>query len=139
MSYLLDTNVVSESRRPRPDPAVLEWLRRTPSRRMYVSALAIGELRRGVELLRRRDPARAEAPAAWVDELVSLFGDRVLPVTTAVADRWGVIDSPDRLPVVDGLMAATALVHHLIVVTRNVKDFERAGVAVLDPSGSSER
>lgn len=133
MTYLLDTNIVSERQRLRPDPGVMDWLRSTPGRHLYLSVLVVGELRRGVESLRLRDPARALAPLSWLNDLVASFNDRILPVTVSVAEEWGRLGVPDRLPTVDSLIAATARVHDLTVVTRNVKDFERAGVPVLNP------
>jgi predicted nucleic acid-binding protein len=133
VSYLLDTNVVSESRRPRPDQNALQWLRYTPSRQLHLSVLTVGELTRGIELLQHRDPSQAAAPQRWVGEIVAMFDGRILPFTTEAAAAWGRLDARHQLPVIDGLIAATALVHHLTVVTRNVKDFERAGVPVLNP------
>jgi predicted nucleic acid-binding protein len=133
MTYLLDTNIISERQRPRPDPGVVDWLRATPGHHLYVSVLVVGELRRGIEALRRRDPGRAWAPQLWLRELVTTYNDRILPVSVAVAEQWGKLGVPDRLPAVDALLAATARVHDLTIVTRNVKDFQRAGVPILNP------
>ncbi|MDQ1289309.1 MAG: toxin FitB [Actinomycetota bacterium] len=133
MTYLLDTNIISECQRRHPDPGVVEWLRSTPGHHLFLSVLVVGELRRGVEALRRRDPVGAEAPRLWLRDLVTTFSDRLLPVSAAVAEEWGRLGIPDRLPAVDSLIAATARVHGLTVVTRNVKDFERAGVPLLNP------
>ena len=133
MNYLLDTNVVSELTKVRPDQGVLEWRERTASDGHYLSVLVLGEIRRGVELLRRRDPKRAGLIEDWLTTLRSEFAERILPVDAAVADAWGRLDVPDRLPAIDGLMAATALVHDLTLVTRNAADIQRPLVRVLNP------
>jgi len=133
VSYLLDTNVVSELRRKRPAPAVIRWFESVRSDELFLSVLVVGELRRGVELLRRKDGPAAELIDGWLDELSTRFRDRILPVSSAVADRWGRLGVHDPLPAVDALMAATAHVHGLTLVTRNVGDFERTGVPLLDP------
>ncbi len=133
MKYLLDTNVVSELRRRRPDQAVLDWFDQTPSSELYLSVLTIGELRQGIEGLRLRDAPAAAALDAWHVGLVSAYADRIVPIDTAVADRWGRLNVPDRVAAVDGLLAATALVHGWTLVTRNVTDVARTGVLLLDP------
>jgi toxin FitB len=126
--------VVSELRkRARCDAGVAAWYERVPVEDIYLSVLTLGELRNGIESLRRRDPATAEVLGAWLDELVSLYADRLLPVDQDVAEQWGRLNVPDPLPVVDGLLAATAKVHGLTLVTRNVKDVERAQVDCLNP------
>lgn len=93
----------------------------------------VGELRQGIERLRRRDPPAAAALDRWVHELVQRHADRTLQVDAEIAEQWGRINVPDTLPVVDGLLAATALVHSLTLVTRNVRDIARTGVRHLDP------
>lgn len=133
MTYLLDTNVLSEVRRPRPDPAVVEWLAAVAPERLFLSALVVGELRHGVELLRTRDPARSVRLAEWIEDVNEVYGDRVLPVTTAVAEAWGRMRARGPLPAVDGLLAATALVHGLAVVTRDTRTADRCGVPFVDP------
>ena len=133
MSFLLDTNVVSEARRPAGHPGVRAWLGSVPAADLFVSVLVVGELHRGVEQLRRRDAPQAAALEAWLLRLVADYRDRVLPVTAAVADEWGRLNAPDPLPVVDGLLAATARVHGLVLVTRNTADFARTGVRLLNP------
>lgn len=95
--------------------------------------LVLGEIRRGVELLRGRDLPRSLRLQEWLEELKESFGARVIDVSAPVAETWGRIDSQRRLPAVDGLLAATALVHGLVVVTRDTAPFERAGVPFLDP------
>ncbi len=132
-SYLLDTNVVSELRRRRPDEAVLAWFDRATASELYLSVLTIGELRQGIESLRRRDPRGAEALGSWHTGLLSAYADRIVPVDAAVADRWGRLNVPDRVPVVDGMLAATALVHGWTLVTRNISDVRRTGVQTLNP------
>ncbi len=134
MSWLLDTNVLSEMRKgPRAAPSVRAWLASTDDADLFTSVLVLGEARRGVESIRRRDPVAATALEQWLLRLRETFADRVLPVDAVVADRWGGLNVPDPLPAVDGLLAATALVHDLTLVTRNVRDVARVGVRVLDP------
>lgn len=100
---------------------------------MYLSALVVGEIRQGIVGLRRRDARQADALDRWLQELTSTYADRVLPVTTPVAEEWGRLNIPDPLPVVDGLLAATAIVHGLTVVTRNTDDVAHTGVRVFNP------
>lgn len=133
MSYLLDTNIVSEVRKQRPDPSVVAWLSGTARNRLSISAMVVGELRRGAALIRRRDPAQADALDAWVDQTVRSFADRILPVTAEIADIWGRLHTVRPLAVPDSLMAATAIVHGLSLVTRNVKDFDGLDVPVVNP------
>jgi hypothetical protein len=135
VTFLLDTNVVSEARRPAGHPGVRAWLGSVPAADLFVSVLVVGEIRRGVEQLRRRDGPQAAVIEAWLLRLVADYRDRVLPVTAAVAAEWGRLNVPDRLPVVDGLLAATARVHGLVLVTRNTDDFARTGVRLLNPFG----
>lgn len=137
MSWLLDTNVLSELRKgPRAAPSVLDWFSTTNESGLFTSALVLGEARRGVEAIRRRDAVAALALEQWLLRLRETFADRVLPVDERVADRWGALSVPDPLPAVDGLLAATALVHDLTLVTRNVRDVTRTGVRLLDPFAS---
>lgn len=133
MSYLLDTNVVSELRKRSPDPHVLEWYERVQGTQLFVSVLTLGEIRMGVEGARRKDPAKAAALERWLTRLETSYGDRVVPVDREVADTWARMSVPDPLPVIDGLLAATACVRNWILVTRNVADVSRAGVRVLNP------
>jgi hypothetical protein len=134
LTYLLDTNVISELRkRDRGHPAVVRWAGSIEPRTLYTSVLVIGEIRRGIELKCRRDAGQAEVLDAWLDKLRAGLGDRVLPVDERIAEAWGRLGAPNPLPVIDGLIAATALVHGLTVVTRNVADLARTGVDVLDP------
>lgn len=132
--FLLDTNVVSELRKgARADAGVRRWFEHHAADQLWLSALVVGELRRGVELLRRRDAPAAEVLDDWLHGVTTDFGDRILPITTAVCERWGALNVPDPLPVVDGLLAATALEHDLVLVTRNTGDVERTAVQVDNP------
>lgn len=134
MSFLLDTNVVSELRKGgRANAHVRTWFESVDAGALYLSVLVLGELRRGVEGLRRRDSPAAARLDRWVHELAESYEDRILPVDAAIADRWGRLNVPDRISAVDGLLAATALVHSLTLVTRNVGDVGRTGVRHLDP------
>ncbi len=133
MSYLLDTNVVSEARRREGDSRISTWLASVPSDDLYLSVLVVGEIRRGVERLRRRDPAQAGVFEIWLDELQRRFAERVLPIDLETAEEWGRIGAGDPVPVEDGLMAATAKVRNMVFVTRNTAHVERTGVRLLDP------
>lgn len=134
MRYLLDTNVVSEVRKPSPNPGVATWFSGTDSADLYLSVLVVGEVRQGIERLRLRgDPEQAAIFERWLETLKSEFGDRLLPITTAVAERWGTVSAGRPLPVVDGLLAATAVEHDLTLVTRGESLLSTSGVAVLSP------
>jgi predicted nucleic acid-binding protein len=134
VAFLLDTNVVSELRKAACDPHVREWHRRQRQAEAYISALVVGEIRQGIERVRRRDPAQAASLERWLVGLHPAYRDRVLPVTVAIAQEWGRLNALSRpLPAIDGLMAATAKVHRLILVTRNVDDVARAGIDVVNP------
>ena len=138
MAFLLDTNVISEARKPTPDSSVRAWLASVPEDDLYLSVLVVGEIRQGIERLRRRDPAQAAPYETWLSALIHGFADRLVPVTVDVCEEWGRLNVPDPLPVVDGLMAATAKVRGWTFVTRNVADLGRADVRLLnpfDPSG----
>jgi toxin FitB len=133
MSFLLDTNVVSEVQRPHGDPGVKAWLASVPADSLYVSVLVVGEIRRGIERLRRRDPPQATIYEAWLTTLRLDYADRIIPITAEIAEEWGRLSVPDPVPTADGLMAATAKVHCLTLVTRNTPDFVRTGVPLLNP------
>jgi toxin FitB len=131
--YLLDTNVVSEAQRPRPNRGVLVFLESLEEVRVFISVLTLGELRKGVAARRQRDATAAANLARWVDETETNFADRILPVDRAAARIWGELSASRALPVVDTLIAATALVHDLTVVTRNVRDIAVTGANVFNP------
>ena len=133
MSYLLDTNVVSEVRRRRPDAGVMAWFDSVRADELYLSVMVVGEIRHGIERLARRDPARADVFEKWLIDLQELYGNRVVPVTAAIAEAWGRLNAGDPLPVADGLMAATALVHGWTFVTRNTADVVQTGVRLTNP------
>jgi toxin FitB len=133
VSYLLDTNVVSEARKPAGDPHVRAWFASTAPSGLYLSVLVLGEIRQGIERLRRRDPTQAAMLDKWLAALRRDYADRLLPVTVEIADVWGSLNAPSPLPVIDGLLAATALVHGLTLVTRNTSDVARTGVRLLNP------
>ena len=134
MSYLLDTNVVSETIRRNPNETVTSWLDQIPGEALFVSVLTLGEIRKGIEAL--PDRKRRERLRLWIDhELPRWFEERVLPVDLAVADRWGRLLAKVRRPVptIDSLLAATALHHDLRLVTHNTRDFDYPGLEVINP------
>jgi hypothetical protein len=133
MSYLLDTCIISELRKAHCNPGVASWMTGIEPDEAFLSVITLGEIRKGIELLRPKDPKTAGALERWLVGLDSHYGERVLPVSAAVADRWGRISPAQPLPVSDGLIAATGLEHKLTVVTRNVSDFQRSGVGTLNP------
>ena len=134
MKFLLDTNVISEIRkRNRADPHVARWVARTPPDEIGTSVIVLAEIRRGIELKRRHDPDQGKWLDQWFAEMRTRLGDRVLPVDEPVAEAWALLGIPDPLPLIDGLLAATAKVHGLTLVTRNVADVVRTGVSLLDP------
>lgn len=134
MTYLLDTNVLSETRKREPAAGVADWIAATPPGRMHVSVLTLGEIEQGIARVRGRgDRQQASALERWLRDVQAGFEGRVLPVTLPIAAAWGRQQHAQPAPVVDALIAATARVHGLIVVTRNVKDFELAGVQVVNP------
>ena len=139
--FLLDTNIPSEVIRTRPAPRVAEWVRKQDNATLFLSAVSIGELRRGFTPLPPGE-RRARLEEWFETDVVLWFADRVLPVTREIADRWGVLDGTCQLRgkpanTADGMTAATALEHGLTVVTRNVRDFAELGVAILKPWDSS--
>ncbi len=134
MSYLVDTNVLSELRKGnRCDPHVARWFAGLSEDEIFLSVLSIGEIRRGIERIRRRDAHAARVLEAWLRKLLAEHLDRILPVDEAIAQEWGRLSVPDPIPVVDGLIAATARIHGLTLATRNLKDIARTGVSCVDP------
>lgn len=134
MNFLVDTNAISELRRKRPDPRVLAWFASMADECLYFSVLGVGEIRRGIEKLAVSE--QRSLLLTWLEhELIPWFGERLLAIDLAVAERWGrlLAEAGRPLPTVDSLLAATALVHDLTVVTRNATDFALPGVRVLNP------
>ena len=131
--YLLDTNVVSEVRRPRPDERVRAFLERAADADAYLSVLTIGELRKGAEAKRRIDPVSAERIDGWIARLEVQYSGQTLPVDKRTAEMWGRLMGERPRPIVDTLIAATALVHGLTLVTRNTRDIADTGVTAINP------
>jgi toxin FitB len=135
VTWLVDTNILSELRKgDRANDGVRAWFAGASEQELFTSVLVLGEVRRGIESIRRRDVPSALALDQWLSRLTSSFADRVLTIDARVADRWGGLNVPEPVPTVDGLLAATALVHDLILVTRNTRDVERTGARLLDPT-----
>jgi predicted nucleic acid-binding protein len=131
--YLIDTNVLSELSKRSPHEAVSAWFESVQADQLWVSVLVLGELRAGVANRARRDARGAARLGAWLDRIVAEHKSRILAVSRKVADVWGPLNVPDKLPAIDGLLAATAIVHDLTLVTRNIKGVARTGVRVLNP------
>ncbi len=134
MSFLLDTNVISEYRKGTAcDPNVAAWFGKVTDSQLFLSVLVMGELRKGAEAKARRDPAQAEALRKWITLLERGYGDRILPFGREEADIWGRMNALRPRSTVDSMLAATAKVHGMTLVTRNVADVEGLGVEVLNP------
>ena len=131
--YLLDTNILSETRKKQADEKVVAFLTSADPSSIYISILTLGELRKGVAQKRRTDPATAAALAAWVDGLEFGFANHILAVDTATAKVWGELSTQRPRPVIDTLLAATAIVHELTFVTRNTSDVEDIDMTLLNP------
>jgi len=132
--FLLDTNVISEIRKgSRCDRNVAAWYGSTEARDLYLSVLVTGEIRRGIERVRPRDPERASVFEQWLASIDIAFAGRILPVDRAVADEWGKFSALRTIPVPDALLAATASVHGMTLTTRNETDVAGLGIAVLNP------
>ena len=137
MSYLLDTNVLSELRRKRPDVGVVDWFSRRPASTLYLSVLTLGELRKGIKGV--ADIGRRTALTDWLEtDLPNFFAGRILPVDALVADRWGrlMAEAGRPLPAIDSLLSATAALHGLTMVTRNTRDFVGIGLELINPWAS---
>jgi len=134
VSYLIDTNVISELRKgKRADPGVVEWFSGLAEEEVFLSVLTLGEIRRGIESIRRRDAAAASALESWLGRISELHRERIVSLDRAIAEEWGRMSVPDPLPVIDGLLAATAKVTGLTLATRNTADVAAAGVSLFNP------
>ena len=134
MNYLIDTNIISEVRKgKRCDANVARWYEKIDDASLYLSVLVIGEIRKGIERVRPNDNAQASAIENWLVAVDETFGERILPVDRAVANEWGRLNAMRPLPVIDGLLAATAKIHRMTMVTRNTADIADLGVRILNP------
>jgi len=134
VSHLLDTNVLSEWRKPQPNPGVVEWLAGIVEDELFISVITIGEIRRGIAKLQlRNDHRQAAAYESWLADTKGAFADRLVPISVDVAEEWGRIHADHPVSMADGLIAATAKMHGWTVVTRNVKDFGATGVRLVNP------
>ncbi|MFM2167200.1 MAG: hypothetical protein RIS79_1571 [Verrucomicrobiota bacterium] len=134
MAFLLDTNVLSELRKDsKADDKVRKWARMHASHRHCISAITIGEIRKGIELLRLKSPQQCPAFESWLANIKTEFSGQVLDITEEIAERWGALMAKRPRPAIDGYLAATALEHGLKIVTRNTADFADSGVAVINP------
>jgi len=133
VDFLPDTNVLSELRRRIPDKNVLAWFATTRASQLHLSVLVVGEIRQGIARLARRDPAQSARLDEWLTRLLSSYADRILPITADIAQEWGRLNVPDPVAAIDGLLAATARVHGMTLVTRNTADVARTGVSLINP------
>jgi predicted nucleic acid-binding protein len=133
LKFLIDTNVASELGRARPDRTVVAWLSKTAPEDQYLSVLTLGEIARGIASIARRDQSRSASLQIWLDGLKDSYGDRIIDVDQEIAEHWGVLNAKRSMPAVDSLLAATALVHGMTLVTRNIRDIADTGVKVLNP------
>ena len=134
MSYLIDTNIISEIRKGRRcDVNVARWYEAIEDASLYLSVMVIGEIRKGIEKLRPKNAPQANMIEDWLEEVAKAFGDRILPIDGTVANEWGRLTAIRPLPVIDGLLAATAKVHGMTLVTRNIADIADLGVHVINP------
>ena len=133
--YLLDTNVLSELRpgKPHAEPVVIEWAKSVPITQIYVSAITVLEIELGILRLERRRPPQGSALRVWFDAATASLTGRILPLTLEIAKRCATLHIPNPMPERDAMIAATAMVHGMTLVTRNVGDFKRRGLSVLNP------
>ncbi len=133
MTFLLDTNVVSELRRKRPDPKVVSWVERADPPTLSISVLTLGEIAKGAAQCAQRDHAQADMLYRWLAFVRTNYADRIFAIDASIFEAWGRIAAKRPMPVIDGLLAATALVRGLTLVTRNVRDFANVGISVFNP------
>ena len=134
MNYLIDTNIISEVRKGRRcNPNVASWYKSIDDASLYLSVLVMGEIRTGIEKIRSKDNAQAVALENWLVAVDKAFGERILTVDRAVASEWGRLNASRPLPVIDSLLAATAKVHRMTLVTRNTSDIANLNVQILNP------
>lgn len=134
MPFLLDTNILSELRKGvRCDPNVSNWAAKESTQAHYISVLSFGEIRKGIELLRKKSPEKCAPLEDWLQKLHSDYADCTIAITAEISGRWGELSSMRSLPVIDSLIAATALEFGLTLVTRNTKDFDGLGISIVNP------
>jgi predicted nucleic acid-binding protein len=133
VSFLLDTNVVSETRRKAPDPKVVAWVSQADPSELFISAMTLGEIAKGVALRAKQSQAQAAGLEQWLAETRTDYANRIIAIDADIAEAWGRLDAKRNLPVIDGLLAATALVRGMTLVTRNVRDVADAGITLLNP------
>jgi len=133
MKYLLDTNVISEFTKTNRNPNLVNWFSSQPPEYLFLSALTFGELRRGVIRLAQKDARRAAELSDWISDLALTYQKRILPITIEISTRWGLLSADRGRPPIDTLLAATAIEHNLVLVTRNTKDFQSTGVKLQNP------
>ena len=132
--FLLDTNVLSELRKEqRCDVGLRQWFKEVGDGKLFISVVVLGEIRRGIERVRHRDPSQAQALENWLRGITIEFGEHLLPVDEKVSDQWGKLGLKQPLPIIDAFLAATALVHDLTLVSRDKDGFRNSGVTVLNP------
>ena len=137
MSYLLDTNILSEQSRRRPDASLVAWLSSQRPESLWISVVSIGEIERGIARLEAREPDRAKRLASWLEATVTQFQDRIIPMDRKIALRWGRMTAATPGLDIDAIIAATAAARSLTVATRNVRDLERFGVPIFNPFAPS--
>ena len=133
MTFLIDTDVLSALRRRERNPATVRWVETQRTADLYLSVVTVGEIERGITQQQRNDPSFAQELAYWLDRVLAWYGDRILPVDSATARRWGRLSATHGHDSADLLIAATALEHGLTVVTRNVRHFQLTGVPIVSP------
>lgn len=136
--YLLDTNILSELRKEdRCDTGVRQWIEKAASEKLFISVLVLGEIRQGIERIRQRDQTQARTLEKWLRWVSTEFADRLLPVDEKIADQWGRLGMRQPVPVLDALLAATAIAHDLAVVSRDEDGFRNTGARVVNPFSKS--